>query len=141
MRERTYFDLGRSDRCSSRLRVGLCPTFSMWECSQTPNLDANDNPYVSRAADSRPEQVAHPTKHPGYTLNADMRTCQGTTFPYGFEFRLPRRAQDCIRSVLDEDPRWIPLLCLSVRWWALSSNDYLSVCKRQSIVSCTCFPS
>ena len=46
MRERTYFDLGRSDRCSSRLRVGLCPTFSMWECSQTPNLDANEFAYT-----------------------------------------------------------------------------------------------
>ena len=33
-----------------------------------------------------------------------MRTCQGNTFRYGFEFRLPRRAQDCIGSVLDEDP-------------------------------------
>src|SRR5258708_2483179 len=26
----------------SRLRVGLCPTFSMWECCQTPNLDGNE---------------------------------------------------------------------------------------------------
>ena len=26
----------------SRLRVGLCPTFSMWKYCQTPNLDAND---------------------------------------------------------------------------------------------------
>src|SRR5258708_34303543 len=25
----------------SRLRVGLCPTFAMWECCQTPNLDGN----------------------------------------------------------------------------------------------------
>src|SRR5260370_22473359 len=25
-----------------RLRVGLCPTFSMWECCQTPNLDGNE---------------------------------------------------------------------------------------------------
>ena len=52
-------------------------------------------------------KVTHPTKHPGYTLNPwtpDMRTCQGNTFRYGFEFRLPRRAQDCIGSVLDEDP-------------------------------------
>jgi len=33
---------GPKRRCVSRLRVRLCPTFSMWECCQTPNLDGNE---------------------------------------------------------------------------------------------------
>ena len=67
-----------------------------------------------------------------------MRTCQGNTFRYGFEFRLPRRAQECVGSVLEEDPEWIPLLCPSQSDGGQAAVTIIGQRVKGSPVSCTC---
>src|SRR5439155_14979006 len=49
---------GPKRRCVSRLRVGLCPTFSMWEYCQTPNLDANDWLFMYSGEPSNADLIA-----------------------------------------------------------------------------------